>query len=339
MISTIVAIAFASMSAPSPASDWDFSDQAEVIRDRTGSGNDLRFEGCEWVESKRGKALRIPAGSGRISCEKPSPALRPTTALSLIAWVRPLGTARYCAAALCGKGWGDDATAGYRLLVYQDGVRFLLKTGRVINISGGRITRGQWSQLAATYDGKEAVAFIDGEAVARDLLTGAIDYAGAADRLDVACADGGNLDGDILSLRLFDHALSEAEIAADWQAGKGICLTPEEITAGRYAASEKCSLASLPDAPFVRDRRTTLLAHMDSKDNCDADYSRWDGRAGGWRLKHGVSGRFGLAVELPGGGLSDLASPGSASRPTASGAPILYRGAGNCNMQRGTFEF
>jgi amidophosphoribosyltransferase len=68
---------------------------------------------------------------------------------------------------------------------------------------------------------------------------------------------------------------------------------------------------------------------MDAKNNCDADYSRWEGRAGGWRLKHGVPGRFGFGVELPGGSANKLGWQASAATPTDSGAPILYRGAGN----------
>jgi len=336
---TLIFMAVAGARAQQPVGQWDFSAQAAVIRDTSGKGNELRIEGCQWVQSKRGNALRVPAGSGRVWCEKPGEALRPVQALGIVAWVRPLGTGQYCAIVNHGKGWGEEDTVGYRLLMYQDGVRLLLRASRIINISGGRIVRGQWSQVAATYNGKEAVIFINGQAVARDLVEGPIVYEGVEDRFDVGCAGGGNLDGDIASLKVFDHVLSEPEVAADWQAGKGIRLTPEEITAERYDRLEKCSLASVPDVPFVRDRHTTLLAHMDAKNNCDADYSRWEGRAGGWRLKHGVPGRFGFGVELPGGSANNLGWQASAVTPTDSGAPILYRGAGNCNMLRGTCEF
>jgi len=122
-------------------------------------------------------------------------------------------------------------------------------------------------------------------------------------------------------------------------AGKGICLTPEEITAERYARLEKCARTGVPDTPFVRDRHTALLAHLDAKDNCDADYSRWEGRAGGWRLKPGVPGRFGLGVELPGGSARERGWQASAATPTGSGAPLLYRGASNGGLRHGTCAF
>ncbi len=270
----VLCVAVASATAQQPAGHWDFREQAAVVADRSGNGNALRIEGCQWVESKLGKALRVPGSSGRIWCEKPGEPLRPTQGLGIIAWVRPLGTGQYCAVVNHGRGWGDEGTVGYRLLVYRDGARLLLRAGRTINISGGKILRGQWNQVAAAYDGKEAIVFINGQPVARDLVQGPIVYEGVEDKFDVGCADGGNLDGEIASLKVFDRAISEAEVAADWKAGKGICLAPEEITAERYARLEKCSLASVPDAPFVRDRHTTLLAHMDAKDHCDADYSR-----------------------------------------------------------------
>jgi hypothetical protein len=307
-----------------PAGSWEFTSRDKLIRDKSGHENDLHTEGCKWVTSKYGQALNVPLKVGRVWCEMPGETLRPSQALGILAWVRPLGPGQYCAVVRQGKGWGEEGTKGYRLLLYQEGVRFLLKAGRVINISGGRIIRGQWNQIAATYNGKEAVAFINGEAVVRDLVEGPIDYSGVEKLFEVGFADNGNLGGDIASLKIFGHELSENDVRADWLAGKQILLTPDEITAERYATLEKCALTSLPGAPFVRDRHTTLLAHMET--NGDADYSRWEGRAGGWKLKHGVPGRFGLAVELPSG-------------ERASGAPILYRGAANCNMQRGTCEF
>lgn len=323
----IISVAAMAGGGQQPVGDWDFTTQAEVIHDKSGKANNLRIEGCQWTQSKLGEALYVPANSGRVWGEKPAVVLRPVQALGVIAWVRPLGTGQYCAVVRQGKGWGEEGTVGYRFLVYLDGVRFLLKAGRVINISGGKIIRGQWNQVAATYNGKEAVAFINGQAVVRELVEGPIDYAGVENVFEVGSADGGNLEGEIASLKVFDHALSEAEVAADFAAGKSIRLTPDEITAERYAKLEQCSLTNLPDAPFVRDRHTTLLAHMDHDDRSDADYSRWEGRAGGWRLKHGVPGRFGSAVQLP------------SANKAESGAPVLYRGGSNCDMQRGTCEF
>jgi concanavalin A-like lectin/glucanase superfamily protein len=101
----------------------------------------------------------------------------------------------------------------------------------VINISGGKITRGQWNQLAATYNGKEAVAFINGEPVVRDLVEGPIDYTGVENLFEVGFAENGNLDGEMAALEIFDHALSNSVVLGNWQAGKSILLGPEEITA------------------------------------------------------------------------------------------------------------
>ena len=176
--------------AEQPVGSWDFSEEASIVRDQTGGGNQLHLESCQWVGSKLGKALRIPASSARVWCDEPGEALRPTGAISLIAWVRPMGAGGYCAVVNHGKGWGDEGTVGYRLLIYHDGVRLLLSAGRVVNLSGGKIIRGQWSQVAATYDGKEVAIFVNGQAVRRQPLEGPIAYQGAEDRFEVGCGDG-----------------------------------------------------------------------------------------------------------------------------------------------------
>src|SRR5262245_5961323 len=123
----VICMAFAARGAERPAGDWDFSRPGEVIPDRSGGANDLRVEGSSWVESRLGKALRVPAGSGRLWCEKPGEALRPAQALGILAWVRPLGTGQYCAVVNHGRGWGEERTVGYRLLLYLDGARLLLR--------------------------------------------------------------------------------------------------------------------------------------------------------------------------------------------------------------------
>jgi Concanavalin A-like lectin/glucanases superfamily len=306
---------------PGPVGDWDFTARADPIRDRGRGANNLRLEGCEWVPSKRGSALRVMAGSARIWCERPAPALRPERSLSILAWVRPVEPAPYRWILDHGRGWGDD-NAGYRLGLYENGLRFMLKADHIVNISGGRIQDGQWHQVAAVYDGKEARIFVNGEVVARHLVSGPIGYEGVTDKFNIGFNENGPLRGDLAAVSVFDRALADSEIAADWQAGRGLRFSPEELAAERYASLEKCALAKVPDAPFTRDRHTTLLAHLDSRRDSDADYARWDGRAGGGEMKRGVSGRFGSAVELLG-----------------EGAPILYRGAGNCSLRAGTCEF
>jgi hypothetical protein len=174
------------------------------------------MEGGQWVQSRLGSALRILSRSGRVWCEKSDDALRPGESLGLVAWVRPLGTEQYCAVVNHGKGWGEEGTRGYRLLLYQDGVRLLLKASRVINISGGKIVRGQWNQVAATYDGKEAVTFVNGQAVARTLVEGPSLTTGRG-HFSGRLSDGGPW-MDIASCR--SSTASRSQVADDWQAGQ-----------------------------------------------------------------------------------------------------------------------
>ncbi len=304
-----------------PVGEWDFTTEAEIISDLSGNGNDLLVEGCEWVTSKVGKALYIPPEGGSVWCDEPSDALRPTDALTIVAWVRPIETANYGFIVDQGRGWGED-NAGYRFLMFMTHVRFMLKADTIVNMTGGKILRGQWHQMAATYDGQEVVIFLDGQVARRRELSDLISYEDIEDKLKIGFGPNGNLAGEIASVKIYNRALSEQEVVADWEAGRGVCLTEAELAEAGFAALEKCSLAEVPQGPFVHDRHTTLLAHMDGMENCDADYSRWDGRAGGGEMNFETEGRFGSGVELLG-----------------EGAPVLYRGAANCSMEAGTCEF
>ncbi len=164
--------------------------------------------------------------------------------------------------------------------------------------------------------------FVDGEKVRSLPLTGRINYEGVEQKFEVGVVGGNGLGGEVASLHIFACALTQSQVAADFAANKAIRLTPGELASAKHDRLEKCSLRTVPNEPFTRDRHTTLLAHMDADDNADANYSRWEGRAGGGRMKHEVRGRFGGGVELLG-----------------EGAPILYRGGPNCDMNSGTCEF
>lgn len=141
-----------------PAGRWDFTVQADLIRDQSGQGNDLRMEGCRWVASKRGKALYLAPESGRVWCPTPGAALRPVESLTVIAWIRPLEHAPYRWIVDHGRGWGD-ANTGYRLGLHENRLRFMLNVDRVVNLTGGAMVDGQWHQVGATYDGQEVRLF------------------------------------------------------------------------------------------------------------------------------------------------------------------------------------
>jgi hypothetical protein len=104
--------------AQQPVGSWEFTSEAGYIRDKNGHGNDLKVQDCQPVQTKAGQALNIPPKGGRVWCAAPGERLRPAQAFGIIAWVRPLGTGQYCAIVRQGKGWGEEGTTGYRLLLY-----------------------------------------------------------------------------------------------------------------------------------------------------------------------------------------------------------------------------
>jgi len=101
--------------------------------------------------------------------------------------------------------------------------------------------------------------------------------------------------------------------------------------------TEEFVLAKVPDAPAKRNSTTTFLASFD-QGTADADYARVNRLAGcdSRRLKIGVPGRFGQAVELPAIGPHGEVSGNVKEVPAVN---LLYEARQNCPARRATVEF
>ncbi len=306
--------------AQGPAVHWPMDEgQGDVTVDVV-AGLELTLDGTQWVESKLGPALRFDGDGARASCEL-AEVLRPTDAMTISIWARRTKPGAYQQLVDAGSGWGDD-NQGYRLLMYHRGVRFMVEAGgTVANPNGGEAPTHQWHHVAVTYDGAQSVLYLDGEIVREVERTGAITYEGLTNFL-VGAGGNGGLTGDIDDLAIWHRALNAGEVTALFASGQARRLTPEELAAEVVANQEGVELARVPDAPFARDRDTSLLASFDSDESNDADYARRDVRAAGGRCAADVPGRFGGGVRIADG------TP-----------PLIYTGASNCDMSKGTLEF
>jgi rhamnogalacturonyl hydrolase YesR len=83
-----------------------------------------------------------------------------------------------------------------------------------------------------------------------------------------------------------------------------------------------CRLATVPDQPAVRDRKTCLLASFDSADTSDAEYARVERREVGTGTQADAPGRFGGGVAV-----------------TGTQGCVMYPGLDNYDPRRGTVEF
>ena len=80
--------------------------------------------------------------------------------------------------------------------------------------SGQTLAQGQWTHLALTFDGTTAKAYIDGVLVKESAFAFAFDKE-APMQIGASADGGGNpFNGAIDEVRLYDTALSEAEVKA-----------------------------------------------------------------------------------------------------------------------------
>jgi chitodextrinase len=184
-----------------------------AIRDISGQNNNGVASGTTWTAGKFGNALVFNGASAQVTIPD-APSLRLTTAMTLEAWVFPTQTP---------TGWRaivDKNVDGYYLMASTD-------HGNVPGV-GGNWTNGNrnvfgpsvipvnaWTHLATTFDGSTIRLFVNGVQVASVAQTAPL--APTADTLQIG-ADayvGENFAGLIDEVRIYNRALSAAEIQVD----------------------------------------------------------------------------------------------------------------------------
>ncbi len=150
-------------------------------------------------------------------------ALRPTTAVSLEAWVKPVtGIDGYSAAAVKAStdGWGD----GYGLAWNAGNILFY--AGDWVHMIDAPIPLDAWSHVVGTYDGITARLYVDGALVASGTYTAPLATStaplligGAASGLSSWDA-GWDWKGGVDEVAVYPTALDAATVARHWQAGR-----------------------------------------------------------------------------------------------------------------------
>ena len=195
---------------------YDFDQgTGNTLPDVSGGGNDGTISGASWTSGRTGGGLSFDGIDDRVMVAS-SASLELGAQMTLEAWVRP-----------------TTEQFDRRTVVYREGNMYSLYAGhnsrrslrpsssirvgsspRSVN-SGVSLEPGAWTHLAATYDGARFHLYIDGISVASRDLTG--DIKPSTDPLWI----GGNgplgqyFNGLIDDLRIYNRALSQAEIQAD----------------------------------------------------------------------------------------------------------------------------
>ncbi|MBB5352164.1 glucose/arabinose dehydrogenase/regulation of enolase protein 1 (concanavalin A-like superfamily)/mono/diheme cytochrome c family protein [Haloferula luteola] len=193
---------------------WRLDDgSGTTAMDATGAGHNGTFSAPLPVWNSAGHlggSLTFSGEQGQ-SLEVPShPDLNPTTALTLTAWGLAAdwsGNRR-----IIQKSTNDNQ---YRLLA--EGGALVFEITNIGRIESALPSAGSWHHFAATYDGSLMILYVDGIPVAWDEASGAIPttndplWIGTKTPNSIA---GDHWSGDLDEIRLYNLALSGADIAA-----------------------------------------------------------------------------------------------------------------------------
>jgi len=185
------------------------------VTDGSGSGNGGTISGATWTPIGRyGSALSFD-GSNDIVSVPDAASLDLTTALTLEAWVYPTAL----------SGWRTvlqkdvPGELSYSLYAHDNVPRpaGYVRVGTASQSVAGAaaLPLNAWTHLAFTYDGATLRLYQNGEQVGSRALTGAITTSSLPLTIGGNAAWGEHFAGRIDEVRLYNRALTAAEIAAD----------------------------------------------------------------------------------------------------------------------------
>jgi hypothetical protein len=189
-----------------------------VAKDSSKLKNDCTFKGGtpKWVKGKFGNAAEL---DGKTWGEVPnSPSIQITDALTIEGWVKVTekgGTHQSLVEK--GSAWKDGE---YNLLAHYDGKGILLQMEDLPadcadTNQGSSVIDDQWHFIAGTWDGKTLQLYIDGKADKSKPCAGKLNTNNDPIFIGARGGTGRFLLGSIDEVKVYNYALSAAEIKAD----------------------------------------------------------------------------------------------------------------------------
>jgi hypothetical protein len=195
-------------------------DSGSTVSDASGTGNHgTILNATRTTAGRYGRALLFNGSNAWVTVAD-SASLDLTTAMTLEAWVRPT--------AAMGTSWRSIV-----LKEHPDGLSYSLyantssaRSGAYINTGGSdlyvnstsNVPAGVWTHLAATYDGTMLRLYVNGTLVRSASFPGAVVVSGDVLRIGGNSVWGEYFSGSIDEVRIYNRALSAAEIATDMNA-------------------------------------------------------------------------------------------------------------------------
>lgn len=218
-----LALAF-TMSATEPGlvAHYNFDEgEGPTLRDVSGNGNDGQIHGARYVRRGRGFSLEFDGVRDYVDCGS-GPSLDLREALTLEAWVFPTSRVKG-EPGILGKHFNS-----YLLSYYADGQCWYYISGGG-NAAKSLLTPGSWHHVVGTFDGKVVRLYLDGTLAnakpsefptvksGKNFFIGCV--LGDSNATDPNYSRSAFFPGQIDELKVYNRALSEAEVKAHFDAG------------------------------------------------------------------------------------------------------------------------
>jgi sulfur relay (sulfurtransferase) complex TusBCD TusD component (DsrE family) len=201
-----------------------------TVSDASGSGNTGSINAATWITTGRfGNALAFNGSSSAVVVND-SASLDLTTGMTLEAWVYPTGLANWHDIIYKGDDLyyleaSTPLTAGPSVGFGDSGALPMLSAPTALSV-------GTWSHVAATYNGATLRLFVNGVLVASRAQTGSIAISGLPLTIGADTIHGSYYYGVIDEVRIYNRALTTAEIQSDMNSavsGGGGPSTPPAV--------------------------------------------------------------------------------------------------------------
>jgi hypothetical protein len=218
---------------------WSFNESAgSIAGDSSGQNNNGDISGATHAAGKYGQGLTFDGTNDMVSVPA-TPSLNLTKAVTLEAWVKPdtLGTKWRTIAVK-----EQSTQLAYALYANngRDQVSGNVFTTRDNGLAGPRLAVGAWTHLAATWDGTTAKVYVDGKLIRSAALGGTMASSSKPLRF------GGNtiwpewFKGQLDEIRIYNRALSAAEVQSDLRAPIGTsALSRSGVAAKRVSSTAR----------------------------------------------------------------------------------------------------
>jgi chitodextrinase len=238
VLGSALALATPAWSAPVPGlvAAYSFDEgSGVVVNDSSGNGHTGSVVGATWTAGRYGGALSLDGVGNYVNLGQLGTFY--TSGFTLEAWVQKRTTKND--AAVLGT-WTGTATGGPMIWVDHIATHYMTTFGQTYSNyldSGRNPIVGQWQHLAATYDGTTARFYIDGTEVANRTVSPPV---GSSNLWRVGAYDtspSGFFDGLVDDVRVYNRALSAAEVQTDMDTPLGLADTNAPTMPGNFATT------------------------------------------------------------------------------------------------------